>query len=77
MEETILEIIDKNYNLFVGVNEADTASSKEITAHVFEFTTWVTDTVRNYGCVYLSTETNMQVGNIKEVYDYWLKNVKK
>ena len=85
MEQKILEIIQENYNEFTGTNEAEIASSREITAHVFEFVEWLkSDCEGEYNCdrpdgllwkVYLGYNKHLWF-NTREVYEYWLTNVK-
>lgn len=81
MEEKILEIIQKNYNEFTGTNEAEIVSSSEIASHFREFIEWMFEKEFFYGTLsegYLSTiHDTPKFNSINEVYNYWMKEVKK
>jgi uncharacterized HAD superfamily protein len=79
MENTILNIIDKNYNEFRGVNEAHIGASKEIASHVKKFIDWKDN---NTVIFFKEGKTRYLIINddlrqkwllIDEIYRYWIQ----
>ena len=91
MEEKILEIIQKNYDEFTGTIEAEIVSSSEIASHFREFIEWIGFSIKS--TKYSGNLFYREISNtwfysktftiepkeytLDELYNYWIKEVKK
>ena len=73
MEEQILKILLKDWRYPVQ------KSSKDITAHVFEFIEWKDKNTYyddEFDFNVYSINTDMGGGTLEDIYEYWLNNIK-
>jgi len=84
MEEQIIKIINKNTNRIYQQVHMQERCAEEIKSHIMEFIEWFFKEYRweltlqtNDGpLIYGFNNQNKFVGNLNEIYQYWLNNVK-
>jgi hypothetical protein len=81
MEEKILEIIDNHTDEVDGHVYDYEVVAKEITTHVFEFIEWIGESAERMNHLWyvyqLAVEEKDACLTTEELYQYWLKEIKK